>query len=405
MTVRIADRVVDVGGVTADFGSSTALPPQFYVDPAIFALERSRAFRAGWMPLARLEQLGPPGSYLAVDVAGEPLVITRDAAGAIRVLANVCRHRGMVLVEGCAVDTALRCPYHLWTYHLDGTLAGAPMMHSVPGFDRASVRLPVFRHEVWQGWIFVNLDGRAEPLATQVAGLEPEIAGWRFEDMRIVASVAYDAPWNWKVSVENFAEFYHHMGLHRDSLTTLVPAQAASCLDGDGGPWCSSWVECTPDYLLMQGEPMPHLPVRHTTGLQIFAVFPLLCAGGQPGSTFWLQILPETVARHRLVWHFMVPTARAAAGDLDAFIESSTLAMELIQGEDSAACRAVQRGLSATDTALTSLAPLERGLWQLQRWLIAQLADPADSPDPDGLVDPVELFDPDDAPVDTKRSQ
>jgi phenylpropionate dioxygenase-like ring-hydroxylating dioxygenase large terminal subunit len=375
-TVRIADEDVDVGATTADFGWATALPPRFYVDPAIFAREKARVFRGGWVPLARVEQLGEPGSYLAVELAGEPLVITRDKAGEIRVLANVCRHRGMVLVDGCAAGTALRCEYHLWTYHLDGTLAAAPMMRGVPGFDRESVRLPEFRHEIWLGWIFVNLDGRAEPLAARIAGLESAVADWRFEDMRIVASVEYDAPWNWKVSVENFAEFYHHMGLHRDSLTALVPAQAATCLDGDGGPWSSSWVEVTEDYLFMQGDPMPHLPPRHTTGLQIFTAFPLLCAGGQPGSTFWLQILPDTVDRHRLVWHFLVPSKRAEEGDLDAFIESSTHAMELIQTEDSAACVAVQRGLSATDTTLTSLAPLERGLWQFQRWLVDQLADP-----------------------------
>lgn len=377
--VKMGGRAVDVGAATADFGRSTALPRPFYLDPAIYELERSKVFASSWVPIARVDQLGGPGAYLAVEFGDEPLVITRDATGTIRVLSNVCRHRGMTLVEGCGTDKVLRCPYHLWTYHLDGTLGGAPLMQDVEGFDRAQVRLPEFAHEIWQGWIFINLDGLAEPLAGQVAGLSAEIADWRFADLTTVATASYDAEWNWKISFENFAEYYHHLGLHRDSLEPLLPARTGTCLDNKGEPWNSSWIECTPDYLLLQGEPMPHLPQRHANGMQVFCLFPLLCAGGQPASAFWLQILPRTVDRHRLVWHIMLPAERAAASDVSAFVDSSLQAIDQIQQEDAAACLGVQRGLAGTAAAPGRLAPLELPLWQMQRWLISRLADGDDT--------------------------
>ncbi|MFI9643402.1 aromatic ring-hydroxylating dioxygenase subunit alpha [Micromonospora sp. NPDC051925] len=366
---------VEVGQATAPFGQATALPPRFYLDPALFELEQSRVFATGWVPLARAEQVAEPGTYLSVQLGSQPLVITCDAAGVPRVLANVCRHRAMPLAEGSGMCRTLRCEYHLWTYRLDGTLSGAPMMAEVDGFDRDQVRLPEFRHEIWQGWIFVNLDGRAAPLADQVSGLVAEIAEWRFSDMVSVATASYEADWNWKISVENFAEFYHHLGLHRDSLEPLLPAKTARCLDNRGQPWSSSWIGCSDDYLLVQGDPMKHLPPSHTMGMQIMCVFPLLCAGGQPASTFWLQILPISVDRHRLTWHVMVPADQLTSPGLQAFVESSLVAIEQIQEEDGAACRGVQRGLRAPATATGRLAPLELPLWQMQTWLLARLTD------------------------------
>ncbi len=374
-TIDIGGRPVDIADAAAPFDRSSTLPRQFYLDPDLYELEVQRVFASNWLPVARVEQIAEPGSFLAVELCGEQLVLARDGAGSLRVLSNVCRHRAMPLVEGRGRGKAMQCPYHLWSYRLDGSLSGAPLMDQTRDFDRGKVRLPEFRHEVWQGWVMVNLDGTAPPLAGQVDALEESIKPWVFEDMRIVASAVYQADWNWKVTFENFSEYYHHLGLHRDSLEPFLPAKAGQPLDSKGEPWHSSWVSCSEDYLFLQGAPMPRLPAEQASAMQIFSLFPILCAGGQPASGFWLQILPQTVDRHTVTWHIMLRPEQAEARGVDDFVESSLKAIELIQEEDAASCRGVQRGLRSSKAAPGRFAQLERPLWEAQLWLLSGLAD------------------------------
>ena len=157
--------------------AATTLAPRSYTDPAHYDREVERIFRREWIAVAREDQVPRPGHYVAFDLLGEPLVAVRGGDGEVRVLSRVCRHRWMPIVErGVGRRSAFQCPYHLWTYALDGHLVGAPEMDRTPGFDRTACRLPALRVELWQGWVFANFDPDAAPLAPRLAGLERAIA-------------------------------------------------------------------------------------------------------------------------------------------------------------------------------------------------------------------------------------
>jgi phenylpropionate dioxygenase-like ring-hydroxylating dioxygenase large terminal subunit len=370
--INIGQRQYDSAGAIESFDRATTLRPEFYLDPYLYRMEKARVMRSQWLPIARVEDVVSNGDYLATELLDEQLLVTRDIDGVLRVLSNVCRHRAMLLATGSGNCRTLQCPYHLWSYQLDGSLSGSPMMAGIPYFDRTAVRLPEVKHEVWQGWIMVNIDGAAQPLAEQVKALTAAIGEWGFTNLQRVASQSYECAWNWKIIVDNFSEYYHHLGLHRDTLEPFLPARNGWCLDNGGEPWSSSVMTCAPDYLALQGERMSGLDNAKAGTMQIFTLFPLLCAGAQGSSAFWLHVAPLAVDRSRVTWNVLVRPERS---DDVEFIRASLSAIDTLQDEDALACRGVQAGLRSATAAPGRLARLEKPIWQFQRWLLAKLQD------------------------------
>jgi len=197
------------------------LPRHCYTSPEFFAFEREAVFGRSWVCVGRTDQLPDPGDCLAASVAGEPVIVARTRAGRLHAMGAVCQHRGHVL--SCDADRPnglLRCPLHFWTYDLDGRLVGAPRMGDMLAQLRDTVRLPPVRIEPWHGFIFVNLDPAAPPLAPSLAKVEPCWEGYEDADLVTVPPVvaATPVPWNWKVQLENFTDAYHpefvHTGTH-----------------------------------------------------------------------------------------------------------------------------------------------------------------------------------------------
>ncbi|MGH6955020.1 MAG: aromatic ring-hydroxylating oxygenase subunit alpha, partial [Alphaproteobacteria bacterium] len=166
-----------------------SLPPRCYTSPEFYALEVERILRREWLCVGRVEQVRAPGDYFSIDLMGEPLVVVRDQEGRIRALSRVCRHRAMLVVSGAGNARSFICPYHAWTYGLDGRLAGAPEMARTPGFDPSSCRLPEIPTELWEGFIFVNLGGDAQPLAPRLEGLARRLRNWSVAGMEGVRSL------------------------------------------------------------------------------------------------------------------------------------------------------------------------------------------------------------------------
>jgi len=195
---------------------AVTLPPEAYGSDDLYAAEVDRIFKRGWIPLCRVEQVATPGSYYSIDILGTPLVVTRDRHSEIRVLSRNCTHRWMEVCSGAGEANVLQCPYHLWSFGLDGHLAGAPEMKKSPGFDRNDYPLKKFRHEVWKGFVMVNFDGQAESLASQYAALDPIVDAYDLENYQTVEQTDWGVcDWDWKIMVDNFMECYHHMGPHR----------------------------------------------------------------------------------------------------------------------------------------------------------------------------------------------
>ncbi|HTB36734.1 MAG TPA: aromatic ring-hydroxylating dioxygenase subunit alpha [Reyranella sp.] len=208
------------------------LPAGCYTAPEFFAFEQAEVFSRSWICVGRVEQVAEPGDCLATDVAGEPVLIVRGEDGTIRALSAICQHRGEI-IPCPEKGKAIRCPLHFWTYDLEGRLAGAPRMGDAEVVRRLrqTVRLPTLSLELWHGFIFVNLDPAAAPLAPSLAKLEPLWAGYEATGLKALPPAMSDKPlpWNWKVQVENFTDAYHpeyvHIGTHDF---------APSTMEGDG---------------------------------------------------------------------------------------------------------------------------------------------------------------------------
>ena len=208
------------------------MPAGCYTEPAFFDFEQKEVFARTWICVGRVEQVAEPGDCLATEVANEPVLVVRGEDGTIRALSAICQHRGEI-IPCPEKGKALRCPLHFWTYDFQGRLAGAPRMGDAEAVQRLrqTVRLPMLRLELWHGFIFVNLDTEAPPLAPTLAKLEPLWAGYEATGLKALPPAMSDKPlpWNWKVQVENFTDAYHpeyvHIGTHDF---------APSVMEGDG---------------------------------------------------------------------------------------------------------------------------------------------------------------------------
>ena len=237
MNTPAVSEVLDALAGIKDSESSQArsLPTGFYTSEEYLDLEKEEIFRKEWICLGRVAEIPKPGDYFATELIDEPLIVTRGQDMKVRVLSNVCRHRSSVIVEGKGRAKHFVCPYHAWTYANDGQLLRAPYMDKVKGFDVTSCRLPEFETELWHGFIYVNLDGKAKPLAPRLKGLEPYLQNRHLEDM--VVSTVLDEVWptNWKCLAENYMEGYHLNTLHSKALYDITPTRLCEKLPSGEG--------------------------------------------------------------------------------------------------------------------------------------------------------------------------
>jgi phenylpropionate dioxygenase-like ring-hydroxylating dioxygenase large terminal subunit len=208
---EILEKVIDGGS------AERMLPAECYTSPEFFEFERREVFARSWICVGRIEQVANPGDCISARPAGEPVLVIRTPTGEIRAMAAICRHRGQVI--SCQGNQkTLRCPLHYWTYDLEGRLIGVPHMDRDEVAElRKTERLTPIRLETWHGFIFVNLDPSASPLAPSLAKVEPFWSGYEGADLVGIPPKLADKPlpWNWKVHVENFTDAYHPEFVHR----------------------------------------------------------------------------------------------------------------------------------------------------------------------------------------------
>ena len=348
---------------------SPSLVPRDYVDPERYASEVESVLAASWLPVCRADQLDRSGARIAVTLAGRPVVVVRDG-DEIHVLANVCAHRGSMLMDdGCGTGSTLVCPYHRWAYRLDGSLIGAPL---IDGTDIDGVALTTIRHAIWEGFVLVNLSGDALDPEHALAGLSEALAPWRWAEMVTVASKPFRSTWNWKVMVENWIECYHHLGSHRETVEPYQPARTTRIIDSGGAPWTAMTVDSLDG---VEGPPekwMPGIGAEDSKHLSVWGAFPLLLGGGVAGYGFWLQVVPIDVDHHDVIWHMVVHPSQRERFD-QAEVDRMMAMFAEVHAEDMTACGRVQRGMASGLLEELRLAPLESTIAEFQRWVVQQL--------------------------------
>ena len=206
--------------------ASTSMPPEAFTSEALLELEREKIFSKEWVCVGREQELPSTGAYFTTEVSRVPVIITRNYDNNLNALVNICRHRMTRLADGEGTTRVLTCPYHSWAYDLDGNLVNAPKMEDKQ-FDKSKYRLQQLRVETWLGFIFVNLDADAEPLAPRLSPLAKHLENFHIERMTLLSKKVDVWKSNWKVLVENFLEVYHIESVHRDTLFALGGAESA----------------------------------------------------------------------------------------------------------------------------------------------------------------------------------
>ena len=360
-----------------------ALPREMYVEDATWRRERDAVLYAEWYCVGRRDDLGltgPPG-VVVVDVAGESVLVTHDADGRLHASYNVCRHRGSQL---CPVDgepdpaprasavAALRCPYHSWTYGLDGRLLRAPHVEEPPDPDAFSLhRVAV---DTWAGFVFVHLNPEAAgPLAEAVAGPASSLARYGLGDLVTGAVMTYDVAANYKVLLENYNECYHCGPVHPE-LCRLVPdfAGGGSDLNWDEGiphregAWTFTLTGTT------TRSALPGLDEAERSRHKGDLVYPnlMLSASADHVAAFVLQ--PRAVDRTTVVCSLLFAAEEVAAPGFDP-ADARDL-WDLVNHQDWAVCRSVQRGMSSRSYRHGWFAPMEDESLDIRRWLLPRVA-------------------------------
>ncbi len=204
-----------------------SLPPEIYNSEEFFKFEKEAVFYKEWLCVGRVEWVKEPGDYITTTHANEPVIVARDRDGNLQAMSAVCQHRAMLVAEGKGNARAFICPYHHWTYDLDGKLVGAPAMNKTCNFDKTQNNLPKLKLETWHGFIFINFDPDAEPLAPRLAPLDPVVANYGLEGLRGPEPIEENFAWNWKVQFENNNDGYHASRLHQ-GLHDYIPSGKAS---------------------------------------------------------------------------------------------------------------------------------------------------------------------------------
>lgn len=341
--------------------TAMSLPPAAFLEKSVYDAEKTQIFSYEWMPVARVEQLANAGDYLSVNVADRMLLVSRDGEGKLHALSRVCRHRAMPVAEGGGNAKAFTCPYHLWRYGLDGRLLSAPAMDGSEVFKPEELGLLTFPIDVWQGWVFVNLDAEASPLSARMAALTPHVAGDGLGEMRIVSSQKFASPWNWKVLVENFIESYHHIGPHGDSLQHSNPAFGTygRALPADT------------NFTVLENP-----PAEGSQPFSVYLGFPhflFVVLEGDPKTAIWYQMEIRDEAYFDLTIHLMMPEPFASDAD---FVKGSTELLTMIHMEDIGVCDGVQAGLTSPTAVAGPLSHLERCVWHFHRYLQRMIAGP-----------------------------
>lgn len=341
------------------------LPGHYYTSEEIFRVEQERIFARSWVLVGRAEQIADAGAYFLAEVAGESLIVVRGKDGAARALFNVCRHRGTRLcteAQGRFAST-IQCPYHAWTYGLDGELLAARHMQEVPTFDKADWPLRQAALAEWEGFLFVNLADEPEPFERAYAPLIGKFAAWGLPELRVARRIDYDLACNWKLIVQNYSECYHCPLIHPE-LCQVSPPDSGDNYDLPGA-WVGGAMVLRDGMQTMSltGElAATPIPGVDPTRIEYLHLLPNLLISAHPDYVMTHRILPLAPDRTWIECSWLVlPPADGSAPTASRAAEF----WDLTNRQDWGACESVQRGLSSPHFAPGPFAPNEDAVAKL----------------------------------------
>ena len=352
-------------GLLGDLERGLTLPASWYSDPEVLTRERELIFRRSWQYVGVGTQVAERGGFITGNAGDAPVVVVRGADGGLRGFVNVCRHRGHEVAQGCGRRETLQCPYHAWTYDLDGTLRAAPRSDREPGFDRADWSLLPVRVETWGPLVFVNLDLDAAPMAETLGDLPLELTR-RGLDLSTLEyrgrSREIEVAANWKLVVENFLECYHCPVAHK-SFSRLLDVEPDAYLLTTGR-WTSSQFAPVHE----GGRDLPYDPAGEISEGQFHYIWPNWTLNSLPGPTHVRVLVFQPLDAERTSTYvdgFWAP------GTPDEVVEEITAFGAIVGREDTELVESVHRGLRTGLVPQGRLLPSSERLLQHFQRLVA----------------------------------
>ena len=355
------------------------LPARYYTDASIFGREMDRFFFGMWICAGRATDIPSPGDFFLRDVVGQSIVIARGEDSRVRAFYNTCRHRG---TKYCTDEQGhfagrIQCPYHLWTYRLDGTLANAPHMQDVPHFRKEDHSLGTVACEEWDGHIFLNCAEQPGSLSNQLATLPEKFAPWRMQDLQRGARIVYDLNTNWKLILLNYSECLHCPNIHP------VLNQLSHYLSGENEPlqptYMGGRMDLRPgvDTMSMDGvcrrAYLPEVKEDDRRRVYYYALFPNFLLSLHPDYMMTHTIWPLAPGRTRIIceWHFH-PSELSRA---DFSAEDVVSFWDMTNRQDWHVCELSLAGITSRGYRPGPYSNREDLLYQFDRYILEQLGD------------------------------
>jgi choline monooxygenase len=321
---------------SAPLEEAYTIPSAWYVDERMEDLEREHVFGGNWIAVGRVDEVAEPGAFFTTAVAGEPLVVVRGNDGELRAFYNVCRHHAAAVVNvPCGIAQHLRCPYHGWTYGLDGSLKGAPEFGGVCNFDRTQNGLVPVRAAAWEKFVFVTLDEDAPPLATFLGDLQPRIASLSLDKIHFFERKIYTLACNWKVYVDNYLDGGYHVPHLHKGLNSVLDYKEYTIENGEH--YC---LQSSP--MVSSEEHASFTATRAGERAYYYWLYPNFMINVYEGVMDTNLVLPVAPDRCLVQFDFYFSDVSESRKEHNA---NSVAVSDRIQDEDVDICESVQRGL------------------------------------------------------------
>ena len=288
------------------------LPGRYYCAEDVLANEQTRLFSQQWLCAGRASEIAEPGQYLLATIGGESIIVVRDQERTINAFYNVCRHRGTRLCEDerGQFEGTIQCPYHAWTYRLDGRLVGTPHMTGTPEFDKRDYPLHSVALAEWEGFLFLNLSAAPRPFEEAFAPMIGRLARYHLASLRTVRRIEYSVGANWKLIMQNYSECLHCPTIHPE-LSTKLPYNSGAN-DLIEGPFLGGYMEIRApnESATMSGRacglPLGELPPDDRARAYYYTLFPSMMVSLHPDYALYYTVWPVSAMQSRVVCEWMV---------------------------------------------------------------------------------------------------
>lgn len=359
--------------VSVPFERAYAMPKSVYTSAAFAEEEIRHIFAKDWLCAGRADALKSPGDYMTMTIAGEPVIILRDREGQLRGMSNVCRHRMSTLLEGRGSVRVIVCPYHAWTYNLDGSLRGAPAMAANEEFCKENIALPSVRVENWLGWILVTLNPDAPPPHQALADVEKLVGYLDMGSYTETFRETFRWNTNWKVLAENFMESYHLPVCHSGTIGGSVDLMKMTCPEGTAA-FNYHWIvknDTVPLSLAHPGNTTLQGDERRVTWL--LAIYPSLLITLTPGYFWYLSLTPQGPGEVEVLFGGGMSPDWMADPEAEAHLAQVKALLDDVNIEDKGCVEKVYRGLVAGLSAPGPLSHLERPNFEFAQYIASRI--------------------------------